>query len=131
DVMNALAIIRKDFNIDDNRIYLMGHSMGGGGTWHLGIKHPDIWAGLAPIAPAIFRSVDGLDKIKHIPVILVQGDADKLVKVDGARRWADGMKARGMTFEYIEVPGGGHVDVAFQNLPKIFDFFDKHIKKSK
>ena len=52
DVMNVLALIRKEFNVDDNRIYLMGHSMGGGGTWHLGIKHPDIWAALGPIAPA-------------------------------------------------------------------------------
>ncbi|MFO0964498.1 MAG: hypothetical protein U0793_02775 [Gemmataceae bacterium] len=96
-----------------------------------GLKHPDIWAALAPIAPAIFRSPDALDKIKHIPVILVQGDADKLVKVEKVRPWAEGMKSRGMTYEYIEVPGGGHVDVAFQNLPRIFDFFDKHSKKPK
>src|SRR5215831_11943318 len=34
DVMNVLALVRKEFNIDPNRIYLMGHSMGGGGTWH-------------------------------------------------------------------------------------------------
>src|SRR5688500_2951942 len=52
DVMNVLEIAKKDFNIDEKRIYLMGHSMGGGGTWHLGLKYPDIWAGLAPIAPA-------------------------------------------------------------------------------
>ena len=48
DVMNVLAIVRKDFNIEDKRIYLIGHSMGGGGTWHLGTKYSDVWAGLAP-----------------------------------------------------------------------------------
>src|SRR5258708_658272 len=79
DVMNVLEIVRKDFSIDADRIYLMGHSMGGGGTWHLAIKHPDIWAGLGPVAPAIFESSDGLNKIKHIPVFLVQGDQDTLV----------------------------------------------------
>lgn len=131
DVMNVLALVRKEYTIDDNRIYLMGHSMGGGGTWHLGIKYPDIWAGLAPIAPAIFRAPDDLEKIKHIPVIVVQGDQDKLVPVAGARRWVEKMKDLKMSHEYVEVAGGGHVDVAYQNLPKIFEFFDKHKKQAK
>ena len=131
DVMNVLALVREDFTIDEKRIYLMGHSMGGGGTWHLGLKYPELWAGLAPIAPAIFRKATVLEKIKHIPVILIQGDKDKLVPVAGPRRWAEEMKKLNMTYEYIEVPGGGHVDVAFQNLPKIFEFFDKQRTKSK
>ncbi len=126
DVMNVLGIVRKEFNIDDERIYLMGHSMGGGGTLHLGLKYPEIWAGLAPIAPAIFRPASELEKIKRLPVILVQGDKDKLVPVAGARRWAEQMKKLGMTHEYIEVAGGDHVDVAMQNMPKIFEFFNKH-----
>src|SRR6516162_4651254 len=131
DVMNVLALVRKDFTIDEKRIYLMGHSMGGGGTWHLGLKYPDLWAGLAPIAPAIFRKASAVEKIKHIPVILIQGDKDNLVPVAGARRWAEEMKKQNMTYEYIEVPGGGHVDVAFQNLGKIFEFFEKQKKREK
>src|SRR5205823_11075529 len=54
DVLNVLALVRKEFTIDDKRIYLMGHSMGGAGAWHLGTKYPNLWAGLAPIAPAAF-----------------------------------------------------------------------------
>src|SRR5204863_3843936 len=55
DVMNVLDLVKKEYAIDPDRVYLMGHSMGGGGTWHLGIKYPDVWAALAPIAPAIAR----------------------------------------------------------------------------
>jgi len=131
DVMNVLDLVRKEFNIDPDRIYLMGHSMGGGGTWHLGIKYPDIWAALAPIAPAVFRGPTDLEKIKHIPVILVQGDQDKLVPVAGARRWAEQMKKLGMTHEYIEVAGGDHISIAFDKMPDIFEFFNKHKKKPK
>ncbi len=131
DVMNVLDLVRKEFTIDEQRIYLMGHSMGGGGAWHLALKHPDIWAALAPIAPAIFRPAADVAKIKHIPVILIQGDQDKLVPVASPRRWAEEMKKLGMDYEYIEVAGGGHVDVAFQNIPNIFAFFDKHKKKDK
>ena len=54
DVMNVLAMVRKEFNIDDRRIYLMGHSQGGGGARHIAEKYPDIWAGVALLAPALF-----------------------------------------------------------------------------
>lgn len=131
DVMNVLDLTRKEFNIDPDRIYLMGHSMGGGGTWHLGLKYPDLWAGLAPIAPAIFRKPEEVARIKHIPVLLIQGENDKLVPVAGARRWAEAMKKHEMTYEYIEVAGGDHVTVAFQNMPRIFEFFEKHKKNAR
>lgn len=131
DVMNVLDIVRKDFAIDADRIYLMGHSMGGGGTWHLGIKHPDLWAALAPIAPAAFGAPDQLQKIKDVPVILVQGDKDVLVPVAGARRWAAKMKELGMTYDYLEVPGGDHVSIAADKMPDIFAFFNKHKRGEK
>src|SRR5207245_1585629 len=72
DVMNVLGVVRKEYSVDPDRVYLMGHSMGGGGTFHLGFKHPDVWAALAPVAPAIFRKPQDVEKIKHLPVILVQ-----------------------------------------------------------
>lgn len=131
DVMNVLEIVRKDYSIDPDRIYLLGHSMGGGGTWHLALKYPDIWAALAPIAPAIFRPASSVEKIKHIPVILVQGAKDTLVKTERVRPWADEMKRLGMTHEYLEIPDGDHINVAFTSLPRIFEFFEKHKRKGK
>ena len=129
DVMNVLRIVKKDYNIDPKRVYLMGHSMGGGGTLHIGMKYADEWAALAPIAPAIFghRPAE-LEKIKGTPVILVQGAKDPLVKVTFVRPWAEQMKKLDMTYDYIEVPDGDHGSVVAQNIPKIFDFFDKHKK---
>ncbi|HKB35703.1 MAG TPA: alpha/beta hydrolase [Gemmataceae bacterium] len=131
DVMNVLELVRKEFTIDDKRIYLIGHSMGGGGTWHLGTKYPDVWAGLAPIAPAAFGQPTGLDKIKNVPVIVVQGDKDTLVRPEGTRRWVDRMKELNMTYEYVEIPGGGHGDVVTTGMPKIFEFFEKQKKEDK
>jgi poly(3-hydroxybutyrate) depolymerase/DNA-binding beta-propeller fold protein YncE len=132
DVMNVLALVKKEYSVDPDRVYLMGHSMGGGGAWHLGIKHAEEWAALAPIAPAIFgRDPKDLEKIKGTPVMLVQGDKDNLVPVAGARRWAEQMKKLGMTHEYIEVAGGTHGSVVAENTPKIFEFFDKHKRTAK
>lgn len=131
DVMNVLEIVRKDYAVDPDRIYLLGHSMGGGGTLHLAIKHPDVWAALAPIAPATARPATDVQQIKHLPVILVQGAKDAMVRVERVRPWAEQMKRLGMTHEYIEVPGGDHITVAFTTLPKIFAFFDQHKRGAK
>jgi poly(3-hydroxybutyrate) depolymerase len=129
DVMNVVEIVRKEYNIDEKRIYLIGHSMGGAGTWHLGSKYADTWAGLAPIAPAAFGQPNGLDKIKAIPVIVVQGDNDTLVPVAGTRRWVDKLKELGVTHEYLEIPGAGHGDVIGRGMPQIFEFFEKQQKE--
>ena len=126
DVLNVLGIIREEFNVDDKRIYLMGHSMGGGGTWHLGMKYPEIWAALAPVAPAPPKNIQDLVKIKDMPVIVVQGDRDGLVR--SSRIWVAKMKELGMNHEYIEVKGGNHIRPAYEKLPEIYDFFNRHKK---
>jgi poly(3-hydroxybutyrate) depolymerase len=128
DVMNVLDRVRQEFSIDSRRIYLMGHSMGGGGTWYLGIKHPELWAALAPAAPAIYSSPDALTAIRTIPVTVVQGDSDELVDVKVTRQWVEKMKTLKMDYTYIEVPGGDHMRVIARNpanMRRIFDMFDK------
>ena len=52
--MNVLDIVRKEFNVDENRTYLFGHSMGGAGTYHLAVKYPEKWAAIGVQAPAAF-----------------------------------------------------------------------------
>lgn len=129
DVMNVLAMVRDEFNIDDDRIFLMGHSMGGAGTLHLGMKYPSIWAALAPIAPATAAlDPDSLASIRHMPVIIVQGDADTAVPVAVTRRWASKLRELQMTFRYIEIPGGDHMGVIGTGMPDIFAFFEAHPK---
>ena len=124
-VQNVLELVRKEFTIDEKRIYLLGHSMGGGGTWHLGTKYPDVWAGLAPIAPAAFGQPTGLDKLKNVPVIVVQGDNDTLVRPEGTRRWVAKLKELNVPHEYLEIAGAGHGDVITKGMPQIFEFFEK------
>ena len=101
DVMNVLDIVRKEFNVDDRRIYLMGHSMGGAGTLYLGVKYGSIWAALAPVAPAAFGiDPDSLEKIKDMPVIFVHGAADEVVPVNVSQRWVAKAKELNMTYEH-------------------------------
>jgi poly(3-hydroxybutyrate) depolymerase len=129
DVMNVLDIVRREYNVDENRIYLMGHSMGGAGTLYLGAKYGSIWAALAPIAPAAFGiAPDSLEKIKNMPVIFVHGAADEVVPVDISRRWAEKAKELNMPYEYNEMKGISHGPVITAALPSIYEFFSNHSK---
>jgi predicted esterase len=126
DVMTVLARVRRDYKIDDQRIYLMGHSMGGIGTWTLGAKHSEIWAALGPISGvADPRTVE---KMRAIPEVVVHGDDDNTVPVSGSRAMVAEMKRLGVDVKYIEVPGGSHTSVPGPNMSAIFDFFDTHKK---
>jgi poly(3-hydroxybutyrate) depolymerase len=136
DVMNVLDMIRKEFNIDENRTYLMGHSMGGAGSIYLGVKYASIWAAVGAEAPAtapagLTPDNYSLEPAKNIPMIIVQGDMDPLVPVAGTRLWIDKMKELKMTYQYVEVPGGDHGSVLTTGAPDIFAFFAKHTKASR
>jgi predicted esterase len=129
DVLNVLDIIRKEFNVDERRTYLMGHSMGGAGTFHMGVKHAANWAALAAIAPAAFgMDPKSITTVPNMPVIIVHGDMDTAVPVAVGRAWADTLKEAKMTHEYMEVAGGDHGNVITIGMPDIFAFFGTHSK---
>ena len=46
DVFEALAAVERNYRVDRDRIVLRGFSMGGAGTWHIGLHHPDRWVGM-------------------------------------------------------------------------------------
>lgn len=129
DVMNVLRRIRAEFNIDAERIYLWGHSMGGAGTYHLAARHPTLWAGIGLVAPATPQGTTApelLARIRHIPAIVLHGTDDDLVPVARTRAWVDAMAALGMQHVYVEIPGGDHSLLIAQdrgNMEKIVNFF--------
>src|SRR5690606_17779607 len=104
DVMNVLDIVRAEFNVDADRTYLWGHSMGGAGAYHLAAKYPDVWAAVAVAAPAPRAdAIDQIDAFRHIPVLVLHGDEDDVVSVQGSRTWTTRMAELGMQFIYVEV----------------------------
>ena len=116
DVMNVLAMVRKEFNIDDRRIYLMGHSQGGGGARHLAEKYPEIWAGVALLAPALFGVEPNADsKILRLPVLISVGDQDSLMA--SARTFSEQLKALNATVEYREFAGLDHGTIILGSQP--------------
>jgi predicted peptidase len=135
DVMNVLAIMRDEYTIDEDRIYVTGHSMGGAGTFFMAGEHGDIWAAAAPVAPAAFTSVEERDAIvkkiaaADLPMMVVHGDADAVVPVATSRdQWVPAMEAEGIEVEYVEQPGIDHGPIITTSQEAIFEFFGKHSK---
>ncbi len=129
DVMQVLQLVRQQYRIDENRIYLAGHSMGGIGTWKIAPKFPEIWAALAPFAGSGTPST--LERIRHIPQFVVHGDDDRTVSVQGSRSMVERAKEIGIDVTYVEVPGGSHSGVVAPNLPGMFEFFNAHKKSGR
>jgi len=123
DVMDVMKEVERDYRIDSKRVYLMGHSMGGYGTWSVAIAHPDLFAALGPISGG--GDVNGLLKIKSVPEYVVHGDDDRTVNVSQSRRMVEAGKKAGVSITYVEVPGGSHVSVAEPNFAPMLDFFAK------
>lgn len=107
DVYDMLADIKNRFLIDEDRIYLTGLSMGGGGTIWLGLTRPDIWAAIAPCCPA---PPDGASDLicnaTNLPVHLFVGDKDFLYPI--ALDWKKKFESNASHFDYAEYPGIGH-----------------------
>jgi pimeloyl-ACP methyl ester carboxylesterase len=107
DVYEMLDDLKSRFLIDENRIYLTGLSMGGGGTVWLSLTRPDIWAAIAPVCPAPpDGSAEIAGNVYNIPVHLFIGDKDFLYRT--ALDWKAKLETGIRHFEYIEYPGVNH-----------------------
>ena len=127
DVMHVVDLMKRDYRVDESRIYIGGHSMGGSGSWYLGPKYSQIWAGMAMFAGGV--TPESAPQVKHIPQFVVHGDADTTASVERSRTMVAELKRLGAEHQYVEVPGGTHGGVVAPNLKGMFDFFDAHRKK--
>ncbi|TDE07077.1 prolyl oligopeptidase family serine peptidase [Flavobacterium sandaracinum] len=84
EVLHRLILkIQKENNVDSDRIYLTGLSMGAWGAWNLVVAHPETFAALVPIAGYVDRipMVENC-KIAAIPTRIFHGLLDDVVHVD-------------------------------------------------
>ena len=127
DAMTLLGRIREQYTIDPERIYLMGHSMGGMGTYHLGAKYSEIWAALAPMAGlGGIADETAAAQYRSLPMLLIHGEKDSIIPPEVSRRAAMYLQNVGAQHLYLEFPGADHefwIRRGADNLRKVFLFF--------
>jgi poly(3-hydroxybutyrate) depolymerase len=133
DALTVLSMVRDKFNVDADRIYLMGHSMGGFGTFFLGAKHNHLWAGIAPIAGGGVGPNAPAEKLKGVPVLVMHGAEDNVVNKMSSRASVRELQKVGAQHVYLEFPGLEHeffIRRGRENLEKVFHFFNLVSRKT-
>lgn len=124
DALNVIELVASEYGVDRSRMYLMGNSMGGGGTWNLGTKYAEKWAAIAPCgSPSLGESFFPIDQLKDMPILYTQGELDNPQR---ARTMISFAKEHGLDIPYNEIVGGTHDSAPWDNLPNIFNFFEQH-----
>jgi predicted peptidase len=122
DVMNVLEIVRREYNVDSDRIYLMGHSMGGMGTYVLGQKYAETWAAIAPMSGTLGDASYSLGRLKDVAVMLSAGSTETPT-VAAARAQVEQMNEMGIVTGLWIQPDGTHMSMIAPTLPKVLEFF--------
>ncbi len=134
DAMEVLSLVKRTYPIDERRIYLTGHSMGGHGTWHVGAMFPDQFAAIGPSAGWISfwtyrfdgrgdttpvrrmlrRSTGTSETFEYVHnytqlgVYVIHGTDDDNVPVTESRAMAERLRPIHPDFVFHEQPGVGH-----------------------
>ena len=126
-ILELIEAAKKTWKIDPDRIYMVGHSMGGYGSWTVGAHHADLFAGLAPFAGAptpitvdgaAYSKVVGLEdgvvpNLRNVALHVYQSLDDKNVPPEPnvfankvVLEWQK--EYGGYRYKYVEVDGRGH-----------------------
>ena len=106
DVLSVVDYVKQWYRIDSARVYVIGWSMGGRGTWTIASRHPDLFAAAAPF----FGWGDGLPlrNLRNVPVFNQHGQKDWVVSVDQSRFSVDILQKLGYSVAHKEYPDAGH-----------------------
>ena len=156
DALEVLNEARNIYKTNPQTTYLTGHSMGGHGTWYLGVTYPDLWGAIAPAAgyPDITlyrrsgpdssmllnphftmmqRGASGGRVLKlaenylESGVYVLHGSADGVVSVEQARGMRKLLGTFHNNFAYYEYPGGSHwYGDNSVDWPPLFDFLKQN-----
>jgi predicted esterase len=143
DVLKCIEMAKQKFNVDGDRVYLVGSSMGGFGTWNVATRHPELFAAIAPIYGGgdyhvsiskenlakmssweVFQndkssSTAQLESLVGMPILVSHGDQDQSVNVNLSRYLVRMLQRWDYDVRYIEVPGKGHEELGLwdQTIP--------------
>lgn len=130
---NFYEEITTKFNVDTNKVYLTGVSLGGSGTWYLAIKYPGKFAAIAPIS-GFTRHMDFImkntDQLVDIPIWAFHGKNDKVVEFEDTEWIVNKLKEKNKDLKFTAAPDAGH-GMYWSVYPEqeLYDWFLKYDKR--
>src|ERR1051326_2608299 len=125
--------ISSKYQVDTNRVYLTGLSMGGFGAWSLALEFPERFAAVAPLCgggnPSFVHSYSANRKaaLQSLPFWAFHGDKDTSVALEESERMVNALKKFGCQVKFTVYPGVGH-DCWTQTYsnPELYEWFLQH-----
>jgi predicted peptidase len=106
-LMGLITDTEKKEKVDKKRIYIMGLSMGGFGTFDMLYLYPNTFAAAVPICGGHLPELAG-DYAKKVPIWLFHGAKDNVVSPDLSRNMYAKLKELGAEVKYTEFPDANH-----------------------
>ncbi len=107
-VLEILDYITDMYNVDQDRVYVTGLSMGGFGTWDLLMRHGARFAAGIPVCGGGDPTYAKL--LTRIPIKTYHGSEDPAIPVAATRiMYASIVKEGGKNISYTEFDGEGHM----------------------
>jgi pimeloyl-ACP methyl ester carboxylesterase len=109
-ISQFVAELVEVYQLDPERVYLTGFSMGGDGVWAVGSAHPEQFAALVPVASDWFaRDPSELCVLMNTPIWVFQSEEDEVVSPRYARSNVAAIQQCGGTNIRLTVfSNGGH-----------------------
>jgi phospholipase/carboxylesterase len=109
-VLDVLAAVKRNYLVDERKVFLMGFSQGGGMTFSVGLTRPDLFRGLVPIGgwaqPGEHGEANLASAAKHTRFLICHSPEDRVVPFDGAQRAAKLLAGAEVPHELVEYAGG-------------------------
>jgi predicted peptidase len=105
-VLEILDQLQRDYSVDAGRLYVMGISLGGFGTWDIITRRPDMFAAAVPICGG--GNAAKASAITKTAIWAFHGDQDELVNVNESRAMITALRNARLNPRYTEYKGLGH-----------------------
>lgn len=113
------------YQVDKDRIYVTGLSMGGGGTWHLAALQPDRFAAIVPICG--WTDPRDAVKLNRLAVWTIHGDVDGAVPFMETEQMVDALRNAGGDVKFTVHHGGGHDTwTSTYAMPEFYEWLLRH-----
>ncbi|TWU12534.1 Prolyl oligopeptidase family protein [Symmachiella macrocystis] len=106
ELLALLDDVSRQYNVDPDRIYVTGLSMGGFGSWRLAAYAPDRLAAIAPICGG--GEKHWAKRYPHLPVWAFHGGKDPGVPVERTLSMVDALIEKGGNPQLTIYPEAGH-----------------------
>ena len=129
--LDVLEDVKANMNVDDDRVYLTGLSMGGRGTFIVAAALPDYFAAIMPLTPhhEPYSYLPLAEDVAHLPVWMTHGTNDSTSDYSMAAQMAENLTNLGAEIEFQTVVGGEHGGwFAIYSDPEIMQWMLSHTR---